>query len=129
MAAGFPPRSSPLCPAPPELAIRTLADIDEVLEVVIVAHVVYQGFAVVKRPHVQSLFEVIIQASAAVVTNFMVLDNPVSARSAYSVPQLLHPPVPHHPASPFTRSAHERLIAVMRAIGMCVHVIDWVIVR
>jgi hypothetical protein len=41
MAAGFPQRNSPLCPTPPELAIRILADTDEVLEVVVMAHVVY----------------------------------------------------------------------------------------
>lgn len=86
MAAGSPPRKSPLCPPPPELAICVLADIDEVLEVVVMAHVIYEGFAVVEGPRVQSLFEVIIQASAAVVADFVVFDDPVSARSAYAVP-------------------------------------------
>jgi hypothetical protein len=52
MAAGFPPRNSPLCPTPPELAIRILAEIDEVLEVVVMAHVVYLAFAVVNGPRV-----------------------------------------------------------------------------
>ena len=87
MTTGFlPPRQSPLRPPPPEFPIGVQTDIDKVLEIVIVAHVVSQGFAVVDGPRVQSLFKVIIQASAAVVTRFVVFDDPVSARSADSVP-------------------------------------------
>jgi hypothetical protein len=67
MATGPPPRNSPLCPTPPEFSICIQADIDEVLKVMVVAHVIYQGFAVIKRPRVQPLLEVIIQARAAVV--------------------------------------------------------------
>ena len=55
MAAGiaFPLRNSLSCPPPPEFPICVQADIDKVLEVVVVAHVIYQSRAVVDVPWVE----------------------------------------------------------------------------
>jgi len=68
-------------------------------------------------------------ANAAIVSGGVIFNHPVSASSAYSVPQLLLSPVPHSPALSLTWRAHERLIADVRPIRMRVHVIDWMIVR
>ena len=86
MAAGSPPRNPPLCPTPPEFSICIQTDIDKVLEVVVVAHVVYQGLATVERPCVELPTKVALFAIAAVVAVLVVLNNPVSARTTYSVP-------------------------------------------
>ena len=55
MAAGiaFPLRNSLSCPPPPEFPICVQADIGEILEVVVVAHVIYQSRAVVNVPWVE----------------------------------------------------------------------------
>lgn len=55
MAAGvaFPLRYSLSCPPPPEFPVCVQADVDEVLEVVVVAHIVYQSRTVIDVPWVE----------------------------------------------------------------------------
>jgi hypothetical protein len=78
--------NSLMCPTPPEFPICVQADVDEVREVVIVAHIFYQSRAVVDIPWVEHLTKVVPFANAAVVPGVVVRDHPVSASRAYSVP-------------------------------------------
>ena len=124
----FPPRDSLVSHMPLELSISIPTYVDPVLEVVLVAHVVCQSSAAVDGPCVVSPTKMILQANAAVVVVLMVLNNPVSARGADSVPQLFLPSIPHPATIGLTSKADEWLVANARSIGMCVHVVDWMVV-